>query len=239
MALSDGLQGWWCPSLDTSGNGTTTLTDLSGNGNNGTLTNMDAATDWVADTDSGGVRALDFDGIDDYVAIPELSSSGDFSISFWVKPAKAGNDQFWLSYSDTGVTNGIVLRTLTQWRLWIDNNQSFLDVPTITMDAWHHVVLTRTSGSVNFYWDGIASTSNPISDSGTFLLDQIARFQNSRWASGRFDALAFYSRAITTGEISTIYSGGRSLNLLASVTTQSIVPQLLMRRRRLSGGLVI
>ena len=34
----------WIPSLDTAGNGTTTLTDLVGS-NNGTLTNMDAATD--------------------------------------------------------------------------------------------------------------------------------------------------------------------------------------------------
>ena len=33
----------WIPSLDTAGNGTTTLTDLVGS-NNGTLTNMDAAT---------------------------------------------------------------------------------------------------------------------------------------------------------------------------------------------------
>ena len=54
MALTDGLQGWWCPSLDDAGNGTTTLTDLSGNGNHGTLTNMDPATDWVADTRMAG-----------------------------------------------------------------------------------------------------------------------------------------------------------------------------------------
>ena len=42
--------GWWCPSLDDTGNGTVTLNDLSGSGDDGTLTNMDAATDWVSDT---------------------------------------------------------------------------------------------------------------------------------------------------------------------------------------------
>ena len=66
---------WWCPSLDETGNGTTTLYDLVGSVN-GTLTNMDASTDWVADTASGGVRCLDFDGTNDFIdygATPGIS----------------------------------------------------------------------------------------------------------------------------------------------------------------------
>ena len=76
----------WIPSLDTAGNGTTTLTDLVGS-NDGTLTNMDAA-DWVADTDAGGVRALDFDGTNDRVigalgAHQTALNSNVFSVSIW------------------------------------------------------------------------------------------------------------------------------------------------------------
>jgi hypothetical protein len=40
------------------------LRDWSGYGQNGTLTNMDAVTDWVT---SGGRYALDFDGVNDFV----------------------------------------------------------------------------------------------------------------------------------------------------------------------------
>jgi len=47
------------PSFDAWGNATLNALDFSGNGNVGTLTNM-ATGDWVADTDSGGTRALDF-----------------------------------------------------------------------------------------------------------------------------------------------------------------------------------
>ena len=79
----------WIPSLDTAGNGTTTLNDLIGS-RDGTLTNMDASTDWVADTGSGGVRALDFDATNDFATLGSgvvLPSSGGLAISWWEKVA--------------------------------------------------------------------------------------------------------------------------------------------------------
>ena len=234
--LSTGLQGWWCPSLDTSGNGTTTLTDLSGNGNNGTLTNMDAATDWVADTDNGGVRALDFDGIDDYVALPEQTFASDFAISLWVKPGQLGVNEYFVGHSGS-LIHGLVIRE-GGFRFWIAQNQESFVASTST-GTWHHVAVVRSDGDVSLYWDGSASISNPITQNGTFLIDQIARFQESRWATCRVDGLAFWDRAITAAEVTQIYNGGRSFNLLSTGTTQSIVPQLLLRRRRLFGGLVI
>jgi len=51
-----GLIGYWDFNL---GKGASTAYDLSGNGNNGTLTNMDVNTDWV-DSNSGLGQALDF-----------------------------------------------------------------------------------------------------------------------------------------------------------------------------------
>ena len=235
-SLSTGLQGWWCPSRDTAGNGTTTLTDLSGNGNNGTLTNMDAATDWVADTDNGGVRALDFDGQNDYVALPEQTFAGDFAISLWVKPSQLGINEYFVGHSGS-VIHGLVIRD-DGFRFWIANSQLTFTAST-SSGEWHHVAVVRSDGDVNLYWDGVASVSNPIAGSGTLLIDQIARFQASRWATCRVDGLAFWDRALTPAEVTQLYNGGRSLNLFATGTTQSIVPQLLLRRHRMSGGLVI
>ncbi len=62
-----------------------TASDSSGNGNTGTLYNMND-DDWVA-----GVlgTALDFDGSNDHIMVPDDSSmsfgTGPFSISFWIK----------------------------------------------------------------------------------------------------------------------------------------------------------
>ena len=51
--LWKGLVGAWMPSFGVTGN---TLKDVSGNGNDGTLTNMDAASDWVATSKGLAIR---------------------------------------------------------------------------------------------------------------------------------------------------------------------------------------
>jgi len=82
--LWDGLVGAWMPSLGVTGD---TLRDVSGNGNHGTLTNMDAASDWVA-TSKG--LALDYDlSSNQYVSAPDRSiykSGNYFTASLWVYP---------------------------------------------------------------------------------------------------------------------------------------------------------
>src|SRR3989338_3257228 len=84
--LTGGLVGYWTfngANTDWSKNFTY---DLSGSYATGTITNMSTTTSPV-----GGIngQALKFDGVDDYVSIPDSSSldmgSNDFSISFWVK----------------------------------------------------------------------------------------------------------------------------------------------------------
>ena len=79
--LWSGCVGAWAPCLGPTG---TRLHDLSRYRNWGTLTNMDAATDWVV---SGGRYALDFDGSNDYVSagnMPNLGSIFDLTISFFL-----------------------------------------------------------------------------------------------------------------------------------------------------------
>ena len=84
-SLREGLVGAWIPSVSGSG---LLMPDLSGNGNNGKLTNM-GPEDWVSGKYG---RALDFDGSNDKVAdIGQLNSfsfiqnTGVFAISFWAK----------------------------------------------------------------------------------------------------------------------------------------------------------
>lgn len=82
-----GLVGAWVPTLGPTGS---TLRDISGYGNHGTLTLMDPATDWVI---GGNPRipgyALDFDGDNDHVRLGtnQLAwSDSSFSILVWIYP---------------------------------------------------------------------------------------------------------------------------------------------------------
>jgi hypothetical protein len=70
----------------------TVVNDLTNNNFNGTLLNMDSATDWIAYNDCSALsieeNALNFDGINDYVSIPDQNSldllaNDDMSIEFW------------------------------------------------------------------------------------------------------------------------------------------------------------
>ena len=81
MALSDGLVGYWSPWLGSSGY---RLLDRA-RSNHGTLTNMDAGTDWVGATIQGrSGYALDFDGTNDYVTTSmSLASKTQVGISLW------------------------------------------------------------------------------------------------------------------------------------------------------------
>lgn len=81
--LWDGLVGHWAPPLGPTG---LTLFDVSGNGNHGALTNMDAATDWVVGEKG---YALDYGGASDFVDIPNVDAlimgTQSWTVSAWAK----------------------------------------------------------------------------------------------------------------------------------------------------------
>ncbi len=151
-SLRQGLVGAWCPSLGPSGN---TLLDRSGYGNHGTLTNMDAGTDWVASRYGG---ALDFDGVNDHVVIGDVlnsvfvGASAKFTLSAWVYPTSTGNLAVFAKNADSNFLEDqrqFVLRVnnlkltfvwfgallATDFRL-IESNAS------IPINQWSHVAVT-------------------------------------------------------------------------------------------------
>ena len=235
--MSTGIGGevlWWCPSLDTAGNGTTTLTDLSSSGYNGTLTNMDAATDWVADTGSGGVRALDFDGSNDYVtglstAVQSLSVA---SVSFWVKTTTEARLGFSI-YEQNGINNGLFiglgqnisgaftneLITFVRVVSGTATNQVAYTTATRTevFDGnWHHVCMIFNS-AYTLYLDGTSkSLSFSGSDNGAFSsgitgLNRVTIAARDVSASrvpllGRMDDVRVFDRAISASEITALAS---------------------------------
>ena len=237
MALSDNLQGWWCPSLDTAGNGTTTLTDLSGNGNDGTLTNMDAATDWVADTDNGGVRALDFDGINDRIAafsdgaVNRVIEGSTWTVSFWSKPSAVA---IALSFSD--------ISTTSRWTGFYPTNGGKIQLNRLGGSGGSQIFQSATSPVVTDDWAlftyCFSASGLVIYHNGTQLTTSMFLGANtgSTYTSGQLDTMnmsaqerssgvstyldhcldgvAIWDRALTADEVTQLYNGGRSLNLL-------------------------
>ena len=165
--LWEGAVGAWAPCLGPTG---LRLHDFSMRQNWGTLTNMDAATDWVVD---GGQYGLDFDNANDFINLPSLTlnQSRPVSIRWFEKVAStAGTFQSRFILKTTGTRGLVVFRSTATGYLSLAVNGKntgdyarFVTAPTIaaSVGVWREWVLvnTATVGSSGAPWrlwvDGI------------------------------------------------------------------------------------
>jgi type II secretory pathway pseudopilin PulG len=201
----------------------TTASDSSDNGNHGTLVNMNPANDWVEGRVDG---ALDFDGYDDYVEVPDSSSlhiADEISILAWINPDD--NDQWrtiaskfaHVPYCRTDLYLFLYNRRIGAslagpcgfWNLWRPNVY-------ISEDEWTHVALTYNGSNMVMYKNGDRGSSTDAS--GSLMLaasssnESFYIGKNTEWHSERFngtiDDLRLYKRALSDDQIETIYNGG-------------------------------
>lgn len=196
----------WIPSRDTAGNGTTTLTDLVGS-NNGTLTNFaltGSTSNWVADTNAGGIRAIDCDITNDFVAVT-VASYSNFMLSMWINPTAFGGlpvwwgvGGFWIGLSSSKAAVSISGTTVTH------------HVTLAT--GWHHVLVTRTSNLIQIYVDGVVGTSTGSSasatSSGTAHIANFAGQGTTFKAQGRFDDVRLFGVSGDASDVAYLYQSG-------------------------------
>ena len=261
-ALSDaphlwhGLVGWW-PMQE--GGGARAF-DASGHGNDGTLTNMDPATDWVV-TEKG--RALDFDGNNDYVAAPHSSSldiTGFVTLSLWFQASSlVGDDGGLISKSidsakyfgtaahkvyELGVLNNILYFQIsdgTTSRVASGSIVAYLD------NRPHHVVAGRFSQSGSngsqIWIDGIckymSSGNFPAIQSMVSYLD-IGGYTTNYNYQGKLNNVSIHARGITESEIQQLYSDpwamGRLRRKVYAAAVGGPFPHYL--RRSMRGGMI-
>ena len=200
----------WCPSLDTAGNGTTTLTDLVGS-NNGTLTNMDAATDWVADTDAGGVRALDFDGNSDYVTSSLAGTGTSGSISVWAKFRTLAEGTHAVFFSGAGSYTLINQIGSSCYFYWYTGGTTLTKTSAFTVDTWHHIVMTADGTTVKGYIDGLLVVSGAGTQNWNATSSAIGGWsgQTARTIDGRLDDIRIFNTALDSSDAAALYTRGR------------------------------
>ncbi|OGN10715.1 MAG: hypothetical protein A3B91_03460 [Candidatus Yanofskybacteria bacterium RIFCSPHIGHO2_02_FULL_41_29] len=218
-----GLVGYW---NFNSGKGTAIAWDLSGNGNNGKLTTMDPATDWV-DSKSGLGTALDFDGSNDYIAVESLDASlwTNNTISFWFKPGVASLEDryiFWINANPVAITEYVFVR-FTGGQLFLDvktggsDYNSTSNWTTWTAGTWYHVVLIFGTGQRRIYINGVLDSTNTQTNSASLLTGassvgltlMSSNFNGTRPSSpvgATLDEFRIYNRALSATEIKRLYN---------------------------------
>lgn len=150
----------WIPSLDTAGNGTTTLTDLVGT-RHGTLTNFalsGSTSNWVAENNSGGAYALALDGLNDFVVAgnPLVTSAG--SVSLWLNATSlaTGANVFAFSHINSGNRvyinpNNIAGRVNT---IGMGNTQGLITSP-MSLNTWYCITLSYNGSTASMFVNGV------------------------------------------------------------------------------------
>jgi hypothetical protein len=227
----------WIPSLDTAGNGTATLNDLVGSNpltlNNFALTG--STSNWVADTNAGGIRALDFDGTNDYGSGSYWTTLGSFgaaAFSLWVRSDGKSNFGI-IGTSGFGVFS-VYSNTSANIRFLIKDTSNLLN-GAITVSAWTHVVATYDGTTARLYINGTQtaskSVSGTLSNSGSpFYLGSY--YDTTFVIDGRLDDVRGFNQNLDASDVAYLYFSGSGRGRLA------VSGESRRRRQSVSGGVL-
>jgi hypothetical protein len=193
----------------------TTAFDSAGS-NDGTLTSMDAATDWVQGQYG---TALDFDGSNDHIVISDdasISVTSQFTASAWVKPDVSGIDGSIFSSGGSGDLYWEMLVDSTADQLALRHDLSgarYKANTSLQAGQWYHVAIVKTGNSgvsTTFYVNGVidgTASIGALEASGTKTIGQRLEGNDHNF-NGLIDDVRIYNYARIPDEIRLDYNAG-------------------------------
>jgi hypothetical protein len=198
----------------------TSWTDLSGNGNNGTLTNGPTY-------DSGNGGSIEFDGVDDFILGTDNVNlnfgTGNYTLCCWFKTNTSIRRTILarFDYDGTGIIEkGYYIDILStgKIRAAFASSGSNLRIAdsntTVNTNTYFFVTVTRTdAGTINVYVNGIFEASNTITvgtpdfaeaQTAPFSIGRPADYQSPAFTNyflGNIPAVQIYNRALSASEI--------------------------------------
>ncbi len=225
MSLTDGIIGCWSPSVRGAGY---LLPDLV-RGNHGTLTNMDAGSDWPGAAVRGvHGRVLDYDGSNDHVVtsrgVPVTSAV--VSVSVWLFRRDTPTtfprliDLSDGTHSvqvvlDTGTTggSGFLVTKHSQYQAGLTGTQwGFLPA----LQRWEHlaIIFDGVASSTRVWRNGVEQTAASNNNVGAGAAANTIFFGVRRDLNavtrldGALGEIAIHQRALTAAEVMDIYRQG-------------------------------
>jgi hypothetical protein len=185
----------------------TSITDLSGTGNTGTLTNGP-----VFSTVNRGI--LSFDGVDDFIDVPSITSiSGDFTAGVWFYTT-ATTDVNYKRLVDLNYVSGFWMGRQTNTNNWgggilAGNAPHGIYLP-FANGQWHYLVFIRNGSTHIIYGDGISNTltttvsTGNLTSSSLFIAKQPEG--GGSFLNGSIAQVQIYNRALSATEVQQNYN---------------------------------
>ena len=190
--------------------GSTTVNDLSGYRNNGTLVN---GVGFSGNT-------FTFDGVDDYINVSSginsiiKGSTFPFSISFWCYCNDSGTRDIFFGDFIGLPTNcfniernsGIVTDNSLRF-YWGGNPDYYANLLIIPQSTWVNVCISYNGSNISFYKNGVLVNINTIvlplytKSSGNYQIGKDSR-DGTTALNGKMSDIKIYNRALTSDEVS-------------------------------------
>ena len=211
-----GLVGLW--SFE-EGEDLTIAYDSSGNDNNGEICGADYTPDqW-------GGQALSFNGVDEYVSVPDSASldlSGEITVEAWIKVDVHKNHNAIVIKGEDGAENYELLLTssglLYSTIKFMDGTRYYPSVPSaITDTEWHHVAMTYKPGEWRIYVDGVKMAERtdiskyPLTNNIPLFIgaeQYQGSFRAERFFNGYIDEVRIYDYALSPDTIADHHAAG-------------------------------
>lgn len=162
-------------------------------------------------------NALDFDGVDDYVSIPNNTifdfGSGGFTVEAWIKTGSTSRQWVATGYEYYGPGWGLgtqdakvlgYIRTLESG----SGKLEILGTTDIT-DDWHHIALVRVDDNIEVYFDGSKENNGTlvgnVNNDEPIEIGRISYAGGSQYFNGIIDNPRVWNIALTQEQIRSIY----------------------------------
>ncbi len=176
--------------------------------NLGGVSNEATVTVSIIQTNDNCGRSLSLDGNDDWINVPNLVLSGDFTIEAWVKLAPGiDNKDAIVGQEGTGPDINFFGG---QARLYTASTpiDAITASTSIQADTWVHVAITRSGSNLSFYLNGLLDAMGTWAEN--FPIQALGRGNLSTsiggYLEGELDEVRIWTVARSGGEISANYN---------------------------------
>ena len=187
----------------------TTAADASGAGNNGTIGGG------AVRTAAGKIgRAIDFDGVNDLVSVPDANSldlTTGMTLEAWVQPDTLSSWREVILKERPGDLTYSLYANTSSNRPQSDvattgGDKSAGLAPQLTAGAWTHLAATYDGANLRLYKNGVLQTTTAAPGALLTSANPLRIGGNTIWGEyldGRIDEVRVYNRALSAAEITT------------------------------------
>jgi hypothetical protein len=191
----------------------TTVTDSSGNGNNGVSTSVTYAAGRFG-------QAAVFNGSSSFVALPFFNfvsgSSANFTASLWFNVTDMSSSNNLIQLSGSSATNSSFnVQLLSDGTFRIDSygvGYAFTGLATVSTNNWYNLVLVNAGGTCTPYLNGSAGNvlTHNIGFSGSYSNLGARYVLGSLYTlditTGSIDQVRIFNSAISAGNVTSLYN---------------------------------